>query len=85
VTVGTVPAFDFPGPGVKVASIVDGSPAAAAGIQAGDIVLAVDGEATKDLRLYEDVLRKYGPGDVVRIRVRRGEKELELPVTLKAR
>ncbi|MFV1959716.1 MAG: M20/M25/M40 family metallo-hydrolase, partial [Planctomycetota bacterium] len=85
VTVGTVPAFDFPGPGVKVASIVDGSPADAAGLRAGDVVLAVDGEPTKDLRVYEDVLRKYGPGDVIRIRVRRGEEELEVPVTLKAR
>mgnify|MGYP000385065622 CR=1 FL=1 len=42
--------------GVMVASVIDGSPAQAAGIQAGDILLAVDGEALQTLDQHVQVV-----------------------------
>jgi hypothetical protein len=85
VSLGTVPDFSYPGPGVRTSSILEGSPASAAGLQAGDILLAIDDEKIADLRAYADALRKHSPGDVIRIRVRRGEEELTLEARLLAR
>jgi hypothetical protein len=85
VSVGTVPAFQFEGPGVKVQSVIPGSAAEAAGLEAGDVLTAADGEAMPDLKAYQAVLTKHAPGDVVRFTVRRGDDTLELDVTLRAR
>ena len=85
VSLGTVPDFTFQGPGVRVDSVVEGSPAAAAGIEAGDVLLAVDGDSTKDLRAYQNVLEARSPGDRVKLTLRRGEATIELEATLRAR
>ncbi len=50
VTLGTSPDFAFEGPGVRVESVREGSPAAKAGVQAGDILLAIDATELKTLR-----------------------------------
>jgi putative serine protease PepD len=80
-----MPDFAFPGPGVKVASVIAGSPAEQAGIQVGDVVVAVDGEELADLRAYGSALRSRAPGDVIAVRVRRGDETLDLEATLVAR
>ena len=85
VSLGTMPDFAFAGPGVKVASVIAGSPAEKAGIQAGDIVLAVDGVEMTDLRTYGGALRAKSPGDVIAVKVRRGDEDIELEATLIAR
>ncbi|MHC4669976.1 MAG: M20/M25/M40 family metallo-hydrolase [Planctomycetota bacterium] len=85
VSLGTLPDFGFAGPGVKVSSVLEGSPAQEAGIRGGDVLLAIDGETLADLRTFSGVLKKHRPGDVVRIRLRRGGKELTVEATLKAR
>jgi len=85
VSLGTLPAFDYPGPGAKVASVLEDSAAAEAGIQPGDLVIAIDGEAIEGLRHYSDVLKRHSPGDVIRIRLRRGDDEIEVEATLRAR
>ena len=85
VSLGTVPAFGHAGPGVLVDSVIDGSPAAAAGVEAGDLLLAIDDAELADLRAFSDVLKQHAPGDVIRIRLRRGEEELTLDATLVAR
>jgi hypothetical protein len=85
VSLGTVPSFSHRGPGVKVDDVLAGSPADKAGIRAGDLVIAVDGEEVKDLRAYSQILKKHAPGDVIRVRVKRGEEEVEVEATLVAR
>ena len=52
--------------------------AEAAGLAAGDILLAFDGEPVTDLRGYSEMLKARAPGDRVVVAVRRGEEELEL-------
>ena len=57
----------------------------AAGIQAGDILLAIDDEPLENLRGYANVLRAHAPGDVISVRLRRGAEEVVVKATLKAR
>ena len=45
-SLGTMPDFAFAGPGVRVQEVMPGSPAAAAGIQPGDVLVALDGTAS---------------------------------------
>src|SRR5690554_3452414 len=57
---------------VKVVSPLEGSPAAEAGIQAGDVLIAVDGERVDGDRLDETIGRMRGkPGTIVELRVQR--------------
>jgi len=80
---GTVPDFtDAGGNGVLVADVVDGSPADRAGIQAGDRIIAIDGEAIDDLRGYAAVLRARAPGDGIEITVDRGGERPTFAATL---
>jgi hypothetical protein len=85
VSLGTVPDFAYAGPGVRLAAVLADSPAQAAGLREGDVVLAIEGDPIDDLRAYAGALGAHRPGDVVRITVRRGEEELSLEATLEAR
>ena len=85
VSLGTTPDFAFRGPGVRASAVREGSAADEAGILAGDILLAIDGQELTDLRGYSTILKQHAPGDEVTIRIRRGEEELELRATLQAR
>jgi aminopeptidase N len=85
VSLGTMPDFAFAGPGVKVASVIAGSPAEQAGVQANDVIIAVDGAALTDLKAYGAALRGKSPGDMILVRVRRGDETLDLQATLIAR
>lgn len=85
VSLGTVPAFDHTGPGVLVSSVVEGSPAQTAGIQGGDLLLAIDDVQLADLRAFSDALKKCAAGDVIRLTIRRDGTEQVLKATLIAR
>ncbi len=85
VSLGTMPDFTYRGSGVRVASVMPDSPAKKAGLEDGDVLLAVDGKKTSNLRAYAVILRSYKPGDTVEVRVKRGGRELTFKVTLKAR
>lgn len=63
-----------------ISGVGEASPAEAAGLQPGDTIVAIDGEATE---LWEDVSRiiKESGGREVVISVIRGEDRLEIPVT----
>lgn len=62
---------------VKVVSPIDGTPAAAAGIEAGDFITQVDGESVLGLTLDEAVDLMRGPvgSEIVITVVREGESE----------
>ncbi|MBN2492115.1 MAG: M20/M25/M40 family metallo-hydrolase [Planctomycetes bacterium] len=82
VSLGTMPDLAYPGPGVRIADVIDGTPAARAGLRAGDLILAIDGRELRSLRDYAAALRARSPGDEIALRVRRGEEELALKATL---
>jgi len=72
------------GPGVRVKEVKKGSPAAKAGVEPGDILLAIDGEAVGSLDDVKIAMLSRRKGDSVRITVRRdgffssGERTLTL-------
>ena len=85
VSFGTVPQFDFAGPGVKVESVVAGSPAELAGMLAGDVLVRVDGTTLADLRAFSQYLATLSPGQRVVAVVLRDGAEVEMPVVVEAR
>ena len=62
---------------LTVIAPIEGTPAYRAGIKAGDVIIEIDGESTRDLALWESVKRMRGPrGEEVAITVfRKGEPE----------
>ena len=73
---GSVPDFGYGGQGVKIGSVIERSAGDKAGLKAGDVILAVNGEKITDLRNYTSVLRKYKPGEkAVFTILRKGEKK----------
>ena len=68
--------------GVYVVEVTKGSGADAAGVQAGDRVLAVDDTAVSDSSALKNYLKDKGIGDSVNLQVERDGKVLTLAVTL---
>jgi len=67
---------------LEVSSPIEDTPGWRAGINAGDLIVLIDGESTDTLTSDEAVNRLRGsPGTEVKLLIRRGEK-LEFPVTL---
>jgi serine protease Do len=63
-------------PGIAVAEVESGSPAERAGIVAGDVVAAINGEETVSVDGYWDRVQHVLAGDEVRLRLLRGELRL---------
>jgi S1-C subfamily serine protease len=53
--------------GTRIAGVVDGSPAAAAGLQAGDVITAVAGQAVSGPSDISAVVLAHKPGDAIAI------------------
>jgi S1-C subfamily serine protease len=67
---------------VKVVQVNEESPAAVAGIQAGDIILSVDGQAIDSLQKFYEVLWSRGPAGLpVSIKILHGPNVREIVVT----
>jgi S1-C subfamily serine protease len=49
------------------------------------VLVAVNGQGTRDINELYRVVGRYVPGDVVVLSVRRGRQMLELPTTLASR
>jgi hypothetical protein len=79
---GSVPDFGEGVQGVKFADVSVGSPAAKAGLQAGDIMVEFDGKAIQNLYDFTYALRAKKPGDEVKVKVMRQGKAMEVPVVL---
>ncbi len=85
VSFGTVPDFAFPGPGVRVSDVVPDSPAAKAGLKAGDTLVSVGGVPIANLQGFSDILRTLTPGQTVEVVLQREGQEVRRQVTLAER
>jgi len=81
-SLGTMPDFGFEGPGVRVQQVMPSSAAEAAGLIAGDVLIAFDGEPVTDLRGYSTLLKAKSPGDQVEVTVLRDGEETTVTATL---
>ncbi len=82
---GSVPDFAYTGEGIKIGSVIDGSPAEKAGLQKDDVIVAFDGKEVKTLKQYSDILKTYKPGDKVVITVLRNGKKKNIHLVLGVR
>jgi putative serine protease PepD len=71
--------------GARVVEAAAGGPAAAAGLQAGDVVTAVDGEAVNDPDDVAAAIDDRRPGERVSVTVARGGSSQTIDVTLARR
>lgn len=85
VSFGVVPDFAYQGPGVRADSIVPDSPAARAGLRAGDVVLALDDTAVKDLGAFSESLKTMAAGQTVKTLIDRAGSSTTVDVILTAR
>ena len=86
VTSQVASAYNMP-EGVYVASVMDGSGAADAGLQKGDIITKINGSSVSDMEDLQDQLRYYAAGTEVTLTIQRNGSdgkyaEQELKVTL---
>ena len=82
---GSIPDFDEPPKGVRFADVRDGTPAAKAGLKAGDILIEFDGKEIGNLYDFTYALRAHKPGDLVTVKVLRGSQPIEAKVLLTER
>ena len=79
---GTIPDMSMAEGGVRLTGVREASPAAIAGLRAGDVIVGFAGREIGDLYEYTYALRAHAPGDRVEIVVLREGERLTLPVVL---
>jgi serine protease Do len=73
---------DAPSGGVLIAGVEHDGPALRAGVHAGDMVVAVNGDHIDNARSLIRAVAAMPPGQYVRLTVRRQGHDMELPITI---
>jgi aminopeptidase YwaD len=81
VYLGTVPNYSDQGEGLKLDGVRPQSPAATAGLRAGDVIIKIGNMAIRNVYDYTYALGQMRAGEEVEFVVRRDGKELTLKVT----
>jgi putative serine protease PepD len=68
--------------GALVIAVVEGAPAAAAGLEAGDLIVGLDGELVSSMAELSAEVKLFRPGDVVSLEFIRDGGRLQTAVTL---
>jgi hypothetical protein len=82
---GSIPDFGQVETGVKFSDVKPGSPAAKAGLKAGDILIQFGDKPIKNLYDFTDALRRSKVGDVVEVKVLRDGQPVTASVKLEQR
>jgi aminopeptidase YwaD len=82
---GSIPDFGQVETGVKFSDVKPGSPAAKAGLKAGDILVQFGDKPIKNLYDFTDALRRSKVGDVVEVKVLRDGQSVAASVKLEQR
>jgi Peptidase family M28/PDZ domain/PA domain len=82
---GSIPDFGQVETGVKFSDVKPGSPAAKAGLRAGDILVQFGDKPIKNLYDFTDALRRSKVGDVVEVKVLRDGQPVTASVKLEQR
>jgi len=85
VTVGTVPEFAYNGKGYKLSGVTEGSSAAIAGLQAGDIIIKFGSKEVDNIYDFMYATQEYKPGDTAEVVVLRNNQELKFTLELKGK
>ena len=76
--------LDFKSPEAKIAQIMAGLGAEAAGLKPGDVVLKVNDSPVKEGQELVKTLRQFREGQSVKLRVQRGEEEFDATIKMMA-
>jgi serine protease Do len=68
--------------GALIAQVQAGTPGEKAGLKAGDVVTAIDGDAVKDSRDMSRKIAQKKPGTTVQLTIVRDGKDMQVPVKL---
>jgi S1-C subfamily serine protease len=79
---GTIPSYGEDSGGVKLAGVSAGSPAEAAGFQAKDRLVKLNGIAIDNIYDFTNALSACRPGQEVEVVVKRGEETITKTITL---
>lgn len=66
--------------GVLLSGVLEGGPAARGGIKPGDVLIAVNGNLTKDVRQLLNQIAQIPPGNDAMLKILRKDKELDLTI-----
>jgi Peptidase family M28/PDZ domain len=81
VTLGVMPDYAYEGDGMRIDGVSEGRPAAAAGLQKGDIITSLGDQPVKNMQDYMKALAKYAKGDQGTVKFKRGTEEKSAQVT----
>ena len=81
VTLGVMLDYTFSGPGIYVDAVTEDRPAHKAGVEAKDIIIQLGDHLLADVQEYMKALSTFEKGQTTTMKVKRGDKELQLPVT----
>ena len=81
VTLGVMPSYGYTGKGMEIEAVIDGRPAAAAGLEDGDIVIQIGDHKVDDIYAYMEALSKFEKGQKAEVVVLRGKKKVKKKVT----
>ena len=70
--------------GIYIDDVVEGGPAAVAGIKAGDVIIRIDNNPVNGKAELMEFIGQKNPGDKATVIVQRDGKEYELPMTLQS-
>jgi len=85
VSLGTIPDFTYKDKGYRIEDILPNSPADRANFKKGDVIISIDAYEVSSLKDFSEILKKYEPGDKVRIKFLRDQKEIDVEVELAER
>jgi hypothetical protein len=85
VSLGTIPDFGYQGEGYRLDGVVPGSPAAAAGLMKGDVIIQLNDTVVHGLRDLSTLLKVMLPGQEISLTYRRQGDFMTTQVTLGAR
>ena len=81
VTLGVMPDYVYTGEGLRIDGVIEDRPGAKAGLQKGDVILKMGDIPVKDIYGYMEGLSKFKTGETTKVKVKRGEKTMEVEVT----
>jgi 2-alkenal reductase len=68
--------------GIAITDVAAGGPAELAGLQRGDILIALNGQAIDEEHPFINQLLRFRPGDVVQVEIDRAGDRVQLEITL---
>jgi S1-C subfamily serine protease len=85
VSLGTIPDFAYQGKGFRLSGVMPGSPAEAAGMMEGDVIIKINAVPISGLKDFSDILKTLKPEDRVSIQFLRESTERNVEAVVKER